>query len=298
MFLFYREERMKKLSFKRKLSIAIPASLVSDIPHLREKTLKIGMVGRAAAIFGVDEIVVFPDSLKLKQFQEINLIVTVLSYMETPQYLRKRLFKIKPELRYVGVLPPLRTPHHPLANHVKDLVDGEYREGIAVSHTREGTLVDIGLEQQALLKHKKIPINMRITTRIKKTKKTLKVEIANRNEIKEYWGYRVTSPDLMLTRFLRKEAFDLFIATSKYGVPFFEASEELTCRWNKSPKILVVFGAPQQGLYEIVEQENMDLNNLADFVINTIPDQKVETIRTEEAILVTLGILNLMVAKG
>ena len=42
---------------KKKLSIAIPASVVSDTPHLREKTSKIGLVGRAVAIFRVDEIV-------------------------------------------------------------------------------------------------------------------------------------------------------------------------------------------------------------------------------------------------
>ena len=115
------------MAFKHELSIAIPASLVSDIPHLREKTAKIGMVGRAAAIFGINEIIVFPDMPKRKQYEEIALITTILSYMETPQYLRKRLFKIRPELRYAGVLPPLRTPHHPTPNRVKDLVDGEHR---------------------------------------------------------------------------------------------------------------------------------------------------------------------------
>lgn len=136
------------------LSIAIPASIVSDIPHLREKTLKIGMVGRTAAIFGVEEVIVFPDTPKLNQRREIGLIATVLSYMETPQYLRKRLFKIKPELRYAGVLPPLRTPHHPLQNRMKDLEDGEYREGAVVSHTKDGNLVDVGVERHASVRGK------------------------------------------------------------------------------------------------------------------------------------------------
>ena len=87
------------LVFRRELSIAIPASLVSDIPHLREKTLRIGLIGRAAAIFGVEEIIVFSDVSKRDQRRDIDLIVTILSYMETPQYLRKRLFKIRLELR-------------------------------------------------------------------------------------------------------------------------------------------------------------------------------------------------------
>ena len=43
------------------LTIAIPASLTSDTPHLREKTYKIGLIGRAAAIFRVDKIIVLSD---------------------------------------------------------------------------------------------------------------------------------------------------------------------------------------------------------------------------------------------
>ena len=128
------------------LSIALPASQFSDVPHLRDKSLKIGFVGRAAAVFRVDEIVIFPDVSWSRQKHDINLIATILTYMETPQYLRKRIFKIKPELRYVGVLPPLRTPHHPLSNRVKNLEVGEYREGAVVSSVKEGSLLDIGVE--------------------------------------------------------------------------------------------------------------------------------------------------------
>ena len=52
---------------KKKLAIAIPASTISDTPHLREKTSKIGLIGRAAAIFRVDEIIVYPDNPKTNQ---------------------------------------------------------------------------------------------------------------------------------------------------------------------------------------------------------------------------------------
>ena len=48
---------------KPSFSIAIPSSLVSDTPHLREKTAKIGLIGRSAAIFRVEEIVVYELSL-------------------------------------------------------------------------------------------------------------------------------------------------------------------------------------------------------------------------------------------
>ncbi len=286
------------MTYERELSIAIPASLVSDTPHLREKALKIGIVGRAAAIFGVDRIIVFSDMPNRNQRRDINLIATILSYMETPQYLRKRLFKLRPELKYAGVLPPLRTPHHPLQNRVKDLADGEYREGVTVSNTRVGTLVDVGVERHILLPKEKIPHNTRVTVKIKKSEKLLEGETANRDEIPEYWGYKITRSELTLGDFLRKHPFDLIIATSKHGQPFLKISEELAKRWNTSRKVIVAFGAPTQGLYEIAKQENLNLDDITHFVVNTIPRQKVETVRTEEALFVTLGILNLMVAKG
>ncbi|UCH31012.1 MAG: RNA-binding protein [Candidatus Bathyarchaeota archaeon] len=279
------------------LSIAIPASLVSDTPHLREKTTKIGAVGRAASIFGVDEIIIFPDLPNKSQQKEIHLITTILSYMETPQYLRKRLFKIQPELRYVGVLPPLRTPHHPLSNRTKDLVDNEYREGATVSHDDKGTLVDVGVEQHVLVPNRTLPIDTRVTVKIKKAK-YLEAEIADRYEITKYWGYRLPSSGLPLGELLRKRAFDLVIATSKYGKPIVEILSSLRSHWEASHKILIAFGAPAQGLFEIAKQENMNLDVVSDFIINTIPNQRVETVRTEEALFATLGILTSMVNKG
>ncbi len=288
----------KKLVFKQKVSIAIPASLVSDIPHLREKTARIGMVGRACAIFGVEEIVVYPDLPKKRQIKEINLITTILSYMETPQYLRKRLFELRPELRYAGILPPLRTPHHPTASRVKDLADGDCRVGVITSHSKQGSLVDVGVEQPALLSNRRLPVNSRVSIRIIKTGKTLEARMAKRTEPKEYWGYHVFSSDVAFERFLKENVFDLVIAASRFGRPLNEVSKTLTRRWRTSQKVFIGFGAPARGLYEIVRREKLSLDNLADFVVNTIPNQKTETVRTEEALLVTLGVFNLLAAKG
>ena len=123
---------------KRKVSIAIPVSIVSDVPHLREKTSKVGLIGRAAAIFRVNEIIVYPDNPHVNQAADTDLIATLLAYMDTPQYLRKKLFTLKPELRYAGVLPPLRTPHHPLNRKMNKLKVGEYREGVTLSKRMNG----------------------------------------------------------------------------------------------------------------------------------------------------------------
>jgi len=276
---------------RKKISIAIPASLVSDVPHLREKTSKIGLVGRAAAIFGVEDIIIYKDEPKVDQKTEADLIATLLRYMETPQYLRKKLFKLKPELRYAGILPPLRTPHHPLGKRVVDLKVGEYREGVTIANTREGTLVNIGVEKPALVS-RSIPIGERITVKIVGINEKIAAEVVERFEIPVYWGYTVSVWHGSFGSLAKRGHFDLKIATSKYGMPFMEVKGEIAERWRKAECVLIGFGAPVKGLFEIVKQEGLNLDDVVDFVVNTIPGQWTETVRTEEALIASLAVFN------
>jgi len=273
-------------------TIAIPASFVSDIPHMREKTFRIGLIGRAAAMFRVNEIAIYPDMPNTNQKSDIKLIQTVLSYMETPQYLRRRLFRIVPELQYAGTLPPLRTPHHPTANKTADLKLGELREGVVMSTSKEGPLIDIGVEQPALLPEVMLKASSRVTVRISTLNRMPKVALADPKDNKTYWGYKVTVSNTPFGQFLKTRRFDLVIATSRKGRPIKEVMGNLTSRWKTSSKILTAFGAPTQGLYEIAAREHAKLDGIADFVVNTIPNQATETVRTEEAVYTSLSILN------
>ncbi len=168
---------------KKKLSIAIPASAISDTPHLREKTAKIGLIGRAAAIFRVDEIIIYPDDPKADQRRDLDFIALLLSYLETPQYLRKRLFKLEADLEFAGILPPLRTPHHPLSGKTKHLQIGEYREGVALSEAEEGLIMDIGVQQPALLRQKVFRVGDRLTLQVITTGKQIEVQVASREDV-------------------------------------------------------------------------------------------------------------------
>lgn len=280
---------------EQKLAIAIPISIISDVPHLREKTLKIGLIGRAASIFRVNEILIFPDVPGSSQQRDRNLMVSLLSYMETPQYLRKHLFKIKPELRFAGILPPLRTPHHPLGKRIKDLKIGEYREGAIISITNSGSIVDFGVERPGLISGQKIPINSRVTIKILKIGKNPRVSLVNSDEIDSYWGYKVISSKASFGKIVKSRAYDFVIATSKNAPSFVSLIDNLVERWKKSKRILLAFGAPSRGLQEILAQEKLDLNNIADYVINTIPFQGTETVRTEEALCASLALLNSLV---
>jgi len=277
---------------RKKLAMAIPASVISDTPHLREKTSKIGLIGRAAAIFRVDEIIVYPDNIKVNQGREIDLIATLLAYMETPQYLRKRLFKLEPRLQFAGILPPLRTPHHPLNKKARNLKAGEYREGVVLSETREGLLVDIGVERPALLREKQFAVDRRVTLQIVKAGEQIEVQAVSRDEVPVYWGYAVSAEKHSFGKLVKNGKFDLTVATSKFGTRFADVTEKIGERWKKASSILVSFGAPTRGLFEIARDEGANLNDVVDFVVNTLPEQGTETVRTEEALLASLAILN------
>ncbi len=277
---------------KTKLSIAIPASTISDTPHLREKTAKIGLIGRSAAIFRVDEIIVYPDCPKVDQRRDLDFIALLLSYLETPQYLRKALFRLEADLEYAGILPPLRTPHHPLSGKTKHLQVGEFREGVVLSETKDGLIVDIGVQQPALLRQKGFGVGCRLTLQVINIGRQIEVQAANREDIPQYWGYQVRVDKGSFGKMVAESDFDLKIATARVGDNFADVASKIGSKWVDSQRVLVAFGAPSRGLHEIAEAEGLKIAEITDFVVNTVPNQGTATVRTEEALLASLAIFN------
>jgi predicted SPOUT superfamily RNA methylase MTH1 len=277
------------------LAIAIPASLVSNTPHLREKSIKIGLIGRAAAIFKVEEILIYPDQPNRDQSRDSQFIYTILTYLETPQYLRRLLYPIHKSLRYSGVLPPLRTPHHSPSKHVRELKPGQFREGVVVRTNETKSLVDIGVEQPALLKRIQLPVKTRITTKIVAVTKGIpEITLAKKEEINIYWGYSVTVSNLSLGRAIKRGTYDLTIMTSRHGKPITHVIGKIKKRWTRARKVLMTFGSPNQGLQEILQREKTQIYDVADVVVNTIPEQGSDTVRTEEAIYASLSLINVI----
>jgi len=274
-------------------SVAIPASLVADTPHLREKTYKIGLVGRACAIFRVENILIYLDIPQINQARDAKLISAILTYMETPQYLRKHLVKLDPNLRYAGILPPIRTPHHPLQKPASQLKTGEIRDGVVVETGRDTSLVYLGTDKLAT-----VPIKLskgsRVTVKVEKIQDRIEGTIVSKQEISIYWGYNVSVSNLPLGETIKEGRFDLVIATSRYGRDIGELLQELKKAWINSKNALIAFGAPKKGLREILAQEDLKMEDVADFNLNTVPVQAVETVRTEEAVLASLAIINLL----
>jgi predicted SPOUT superfamily RNA methylase MTH1 len=272
-----------------KLTIAIPASLVSEVPHLREKTIVIGQIARIAAIHRVEDIYVYRDVP-----DESRLIRLILNYIETPQYLRKNLFRMMEELRFVGVLPPLRTPHHPIERSSSKLETREFREGVVLSEDNGEYLVEIGVETPARVTGRGPSIGGRTTVRLTSVQPMLTARFAKRREVKSYWGYAVHLAGGGLGKLASRDDFDLTLATSRLAPPFRDLEHEFGPRLAEAKNVLIAFGSPRDGLKEILSRDGLELSEVFDFSANVVPDQGSVTVRTEEALSAALALIGML----
>ncbi len=272
--------------YKDELSIFIPNSFLSESKDLKIRTYKVGILGRALAIFQADNVVIYNDDHVKNEDGALDgdFIAEILNYMNTPQYLRKKAFPIRPELKHVGILPPLRTPHHPV-NNQPDV--GDYRQGFTVKRNKKGTYVDIGMDKLAFCKEQltvKRIFDFKIT---KIAKKEVIVTPDKPDDV--YWGYNVMSSNKSLKNSLKLIKPDLVVETTRYGDYIDSIFDELKHKVDECKSIAILFGGPYSSIEEDVSNAGWDL-----FKVNTIPDQGTETVRTEEAVVATLSLFNFM----
>lgn len=246
-------------------SILVPGSLTATIDDDRLATHAVGTVGRAAAIFGVDEVVVYEDPER----RGSRRVSQILDYQATAPYLRRRLFPISEDLEHVGVLPPLNLDTH--------LVDTFVEQGQVRMGAMAGKRVDIGLEGLAELDAEEPPEpgqQFPVTITATRADRVL-VEPADPDE---YTTYEVTrTPDLSTAI----EGRGPILGTSRRGDGF-EPDEHLP----DDEEVTLVFGTPDRGIQEVLDTPpNFPL-------VNTIPDQKTRSVRAEEALQASLAVVN------
>lgn len=309
------KEYMKDIKYKRNpeictVSIAIPGSILDNAQSPELRTYLAGQIGRAACIYNVDEIIVFDDKgdvtedekKKVKRdniFGEARIgclqLARILQYMECPQYLRKYFFPIHKDLQYAGVLNPLNAPHH-----LKQDDNSLYREGVVTNKpikVGKGSQVNIGLLNDIYVDKVLVP-GLRVTVKIppnqpnpKKLKGIVVPPHVPRVETGTYWGYTVKLAKNLtevLTNCQYKSGYDLTIGTSDKGTLI----DKIEVKSLKYRHCLIVFGG-LAGLEAIVDIDpNLDTDDpslVFHKYLNTCPQQGSETIRTEEAVLITLA---------
>jgi hypothetical protein len=273
---------------KTLINLLIPSSLTEESPDPRIKTYKVGQIARAASIFRVDEILIY----KTKGLDDSKFISNVLRYAETPQYLRKKVFPMQDDLRFCGVIPPLRTPHHAVTDLKQDSTM-EYREGIVTKvGSDQRVWVDVGSDSPIPLEppHRPLKTGERMTVRIF-SRRPVKVQLVEKKDVPHYWGYDVRIINSLHDAL--KDTEGLRIATSRLGRAIdFEMLSDIK---NKTrDKVTIAFGSPSKGLEQILHDEGHNIQDHSDYVVNSIPSQGASTVRTEEAVYITLGLLNLL----
>jgi predicted SPOUT superfamily RNA methylase MTH1 len=269
------------VSYVLKLSVAIPESSLSDESTKIDKTRKISVIARACAIFKVDTIFVYQEG---NYREDGNLLVTILKYLETPQFLRKRLFPKMNELKFAGVLQPLKISSHVTPADSKKIKKGDIREGIMVS-VKGKRFVDVGINQLVPYFGKE-NVGKRVTVQFKTNYPDFVVKEIQRNEVPNYWGYSVKERSNLFS--LMTEWRGNTIITSRKGRT--ATKEQLTKYLKSDLPTLLVFGSPSKGVQEILGGKMKNIQNAK--TINFFPNQATETVRLEEALLGTLSIIN------
>ncbi|VDK67908.1 unnamed protein product [Litomosoides sigmodontis] len=299
------------------LSIALPGSILNNAQSPELRTYLAGQIARSAAVFCIDEIVVYDETARMKPEQredycsgqwspdlpvrssnvECNFhLAKILEFMECPQYLRKVLFPLQKTLKYAGILNPLDCPHHLRASDLSV----PYREGVVLDKpvkAGRGPICNIGLYKEVQINEEvALKSGTRVTVKvldIYSERKRYHGLLVNAQQIKReaglYWGYKVRIA-LSLHDALNAEQYDVIIGTSERGKPVSKFEMPL-CERNR---ILVVFGG-LEGLEAAVEADK-DIRcstpeEVFEHYLNVLPGQGSRVIRTEEAIPITLAAL-------
>ncbi|KAL8895870.1 MAG: hypothetical protein Q9207_007974 [Kuettlingeria erythrocarpa] len=335
------------------VSVALPGSIIAHTLTPDLKTQLAGQIARALAVFCVDEVVVFDDGRSQQRQHDVfpipvdrsdgftgysdanGFLRHLLSYLETPPFLRIHLFSIHPDLQLVGRLPSIDMPHHLRADEWC-----QYREGITLdepseaparrkkrredgTETEQPTLVDVGLLRKVSVPVT-IPPKTRLTVKLPEDsrvpgfrgprKATIAGSAVSPSEPREkagfYWGYTVRAASSLSEVFIDCQyanGYDLTFGTSERGSPI-QDLQKSTRGKKQVPRfkhMLVVFGGVA-GLEDAVKNDTKlqemkikETKDLFDFWVNVCPGQGSRTIRTEEAVwLGLMGLREVVLTKG
>lgn len=293
------------------LSVALPASIIENAQSGELKAMLVGQIARALTIFSVDEVVLFEDRSDAKRSKDdegvsrgLAFFVRNLQYLETPQYLRRQLLPMHPDLRWVGLLSPLDAPHH-----LRKYERLPYREGAVFPPEKcpkppsgeDGCWVNCGLEEPVWVSGHALPSGVRVTVRIDThagdgsyARGVPVAPMEPRTKVGLYWGYQARIAKSLHAVFQEcpfEGGYDFTVGTSERG-------EALGL--SKIPKfkhLLIVFGG-LGGLEEAVDDElsgypaSTEPSSLFTRYVNICPEQTSRTIRTEEALFIALAALS------
>ncbi|KAM3507125.1 hypothetical protein MY11210_007281 [Beauveria gryllotalpidicola] len=237
------------------ISIAVPGSILSSLPTAEQRLVTVARLARSLSIFCVDEVIVYDDAPSARntttRFDDDNVadgstgiytgdadpchfVAQVLSFLECPPFMRRRLFPLHPNLRHTALLPALDMPHHPRAKapwlpYAEGVTVAAGEDADALPDGSGGSLVDTGLGGLVRVADA-IPPNTRVTLRFDgpddAQQQSPPPVCAHPDEPRTkggyYWGYAVrrsASLSGVFTECPHAGGYDLSVGTSERGTP-------------------------------------------------------------------------------
>ena len=284
------------------LSILIPSSIVDNAQSKELRTYLIGEIARTLGIFKISEVIIFHDKLKDNSKDYINYFIKNLQYLETPQYLRKTLFPMSEDLKLSGLMNPLESQHH-----LRKDEWSQYREGCVLDRPVNGdySWVNIGLNKDCKI-NQKLPPKTRVTVKLNEPNFNPKLKYYTGTSVSmsepfikngTYWGYVVRVCETyndVFNNSIYKEGYDFIIGTSDKGENYRTANFE---KKKDFKHCLIIFGGISGIEGMMIDDEHNQINSKEnigknfDLYLNTCMNQGLRTIRTEEAILISLAVI-------
>ncbi|CAI50517.1 DUF171 family protein [Natronomonas pharaonis DSM 2160] len=274
-------------------SVLVPSSLTREAEDKREATRKLGYVARAATVFRVDRLVVYPDRDGDDGRFGDGFVSTVLEYAATPAYLRKEVWDRRGELEYAGILPPLRVRSQTGSGSDGS---GSLRQGIVTEVGPDGRVrVNCGMQHPISLP---VPPSMevgkgeRVTIRVS-SREPVRAKLVDESPP----GFAVDCATIEAS--LARPDAGVRIAASRHGETLSVDRLDGIVGRTTANGFTVAFGAPERGLPEILgcepreEAIGDEPEARFDLWLNTVPNQGSEVVRTEEALFATLAPLTL-----
>ncbi len=271
-----------------KLVVLIPSTFTSNLKNRLIRTYVIGELARILGIGRVTHVFVYHDKDPYFDSNALGRYITkVLKYAVTPPWLKKKVFPLSQDNKYLGVIPPLQ-----ISSHISD--DGPIIWGytsnvsdnnvvVRYRHNRKWFNKQISKEQ-LLANNYSLKTNQLVLLDLERDTLVSTMDLSR----DRYVGFHVSYLNLDLHKSV-KRIRDLFpgpiVGTSRRGKYLEDANLTPTSKEN----ITLVFGGPNRGLYDIVGFRLRDF----DYMINIMSHQETKTLRTEEAVMLTLSKLNL-----
>lgn len=237
---------------RKDLNVILFTSIFYADKTLTEITLKTSFIIRTLSIFRVSNLYFIDD---LKDSKVKKTVMDIINYALLPPYLKKKI-PLKPTLKKVGLLNPVNIPSHMVE---KEAIEGEYRVG------------DNG--------------NFGLKSKISANSKTILVINSNPLKVIPYDFFPYYNG--FKTKFIEQDqisSFDNIIVGSRSGKNPFEEINRIKELYEKRG-ITLLIGPPQGGVLK-------NINVGKKYVYNFVPNQGVKDIRAEEALLISLSILN------